>query len=121
MAWAAMGVLAGLLLALASLDARARTVLDLDTRAQPVALQDWGDYWIDTSGSLTAGQVAGTGSIEWQPTRKNAIYPLTSGHALWIRLLVPPAPAAGRWYLEVLYPALDRASLYTLDGAGQAK
>lgn len=119
MAWAALSVLAGLLLALVSLDVRARTVLDLDTHTQPVALQDWGDYWIDTSGSLNAGQVAETGSIPWQPTRKNAIYPLTSGHAVWIRLTVPPAPDAERWYLEVAYPAIDRASLYTLDGAGR--
>lgn len=119
MAWAAMSALAGLLLALASPEARSRTVLDLDTRAQPVALQDWGDYWIDSSGSLTAGQLARHESLPWQPTGKKLIYPVTSGQAVWIRLNVPPAPDAERWYLEVPYPALDRASLYTLDGAGQ--
>jgi hypothetical protein len=44
----AMSLLMGSLLAVTSLDARSRTVLDLDTRTQPVSLQDWGDYWIDT-------------------------------------------------------------------------
>ena len=119
MAWAATSVLAGLLFGLASPEVYARTVLDLDTRAQPVALQDWGDYWIDTSGSLTAKQLAHDETIAWQPTRANAIYPITSGQAVWIRLNVPPAPDVERWYLEVPYSAIDRASLYTLDGAGQ--
>ena len=76
-------------------------------------------FWIDTSGSLTAQQVAGTGTIPWQPTGTNAIYPPTSGRAVWIRLNVPHAPDVERWYLEVPYPAIDRASLYTQDGAGQ--
>lgn len=118
MAWAAMSALAGLLLALASPEARSRTVLDLDTRAQPVALQDWGDYWIDTSGSLTAGQLARNPSIPWQATSRDFVYPIMSGQSVWIRLNVPPAPDAERWYLEVPYPGLDRASLYTLDSAG---
>ncbi|MCZ8286891.1 MAG: diguanylate cyclase, partial [Bacteroidia bacterium] len=56
----AMSLLMGSLLALTSLDARSRTVLDLDTRTQPVALQDWGDYWIDTTGRFTPEQVMAT-------------------------------------------------------------
>jgi hypothetical protein len=36
-----------------------RTILDLNTTSQPVALQDGGDYWINTSGPFTAEQVAG--------------------------------------------------------------
>ncbi|RZI97715.1 MAG: hypothetical protein EOO54_29570, partial [Haliea sp.] len=31
----------------------------------------------------------------------------------------PPAPDAERWLLEIPYPALDRASLYTLERSGQ--
>ncbi|MGA8786052.1 MAG: 7TM diverse intracellular signaling domain-containing protein, partial [Polaromonas sp.] len=114
-----MSLLIGLMLGLVSPDAQSRTVLDLDTRTQPVALQDWGDYWIDTSGQFTAEQVANTPAIAWQTTDANAIYPVTSGYALWVRLTVPPAPDAERWYLEVPYPNIDRASLYTQDGAGQ--
>ncbi len=38
---------------------------------------------------------------------------------MWVRFNVPPAPDNERWYLEVPYPSIDRASLYTLDGAGQ--
>ena len=114
-----IALLVGLLLVLASPEARSRTVLDLDTLAQPVILQDWGDYWIDTSGTRTARQVANDGLIPWQATSTKIIYPVTSGQAVWIRLNVPAAPDAERWYLEVPYAALDRASLYTPDAAGR--
>lgn len=96
-----------------------RTVLDLDAKQQPVALKDWGDYWIDTSGQLTAAQVASSSNSPWQPTESRPIYPITVGQALWIRFSVPPAPDAERWYLEVPYPSINRASLFTLDSAGQ--
>ena len=36
---------------LAASPALSRTVLDLDTQQQPVALKDWGDYWLDSSGT----------------------------------------------------------------------
>jgi GGDEF domain-containing protein len=98
--------------------AQARTVLDLDSRTQPVALKDWGDYWIDSTGQFTAAQVAGTKDIPWKPTREQAIYPVTTGNTLWVRISVPPAPDDERWYLEVLDPSVNRASLYTLDSAG---
>lgn len=114
-----LSLLVGSLLALTSSAARSRTVLDLDTRTQPVALQDWGDYWIDTSGQFTPEQVTATADIPWKPTRTDAIYPVTSGYSMWVRFNVPPAPDAERWYLEVPYPSINRASLYTLDGAGQ--
>lgn len=112
-------LLIGLALGLASPDAQSRTILDLDTRTQPVALKDWGDYWIDSTGQLSAEQVANTLALPWKATRADIIYPVTSGYAMWVRMTVPPAPDAERWYLEVPYPAIDRASLYTLDGAGQ--
>jgi hypothetical protein len=32
---------------------------------------------------------------------------------------MPPAPDAERWYLEIPYASVDRASLYTQDSAGQ--
>jgi len=110
--------------------AGARTVLELDTGRQPVALHDWGDYWIDTTGRSTVDDAAGAGtpagqpssrpSLQpvWQATRDQAIYPLTQGQVLWIRFAVPPAPDAERWYLEIPYASVDRASLYTQDGAG---
>lgn len=115
----AMSLLMGSLLALTSLDARSRTVLDLDAQVQPVALQDWGDYWIDTTGKFTPEQVAASPDIPWKPTHADAIYPVTSGYSMWVRFNVPPAPDNERWYLEVPYPSINRASLYTLDGAGQ--
>lgn len=120
-AWAALlpALWAALLLGLVSPAASARAVLDLDTRAQPVALKDWADYWIDSSGRFTPEQIATAAGLTWQPTQAEAIYPLGTGQALWIRFTVPPAPDAERWYLEVPYPSINRASLYTLDSAGR--
>jgi hypothetical protein len=45
-----LSLLLGALLALGSAQVQFRTILDLNTTSQPVALQDGGDYWIDTSG-----------------------------------------------------------------------
>ncbi|HEX9718358.1 MAG TPA: 7TM diverse intracellular signaling domain-containing protein [Ramlibacter sp.] len=108
-----------LLAACMAMPALARTVLDLDTATQPVALLDWGDAWTDPKGQAQAAQVAADDRIAWTPTRDGAIYPLTTGKALWFRFTVPPAPDAERWYLEIPYPSVDGATLYTLDSAGQ--
>ena len=108
-----------LLFSLLATPALSRTVLDLDTQQQPVALKDWGDYWLDSSGTLTALQVSQAASNNWQPTQEQLIYPLKARQALWVRFTVPPAPDAERWYLEVPYPSVNRASLFTLDAAGQ--
>ncbi|MGE0330663.1 MAG: 7TM diverse intracellular signaling domain-containing protein [Ramlibacter sp.] len=108
-------ILLGMLLPAA---AWARTVLDLDAAKQPVALNDWGDYWIDPSGQATPEAVDG-GAASWQPTRAPAVYALRSGQVLWVRFTVPPAPDNERWYLEIPYASVDRASLYTHDSAGQ--
>ena len=108
-----------LLLVLTSQAALARTVLELDPRHQPVALADWGDYWIDTRAEKTVEEVAAGTSLPWQATLMHGIYPLPARQALWIRFTVPPAPDAERWLLEIPYPALDRASLYTLERSGQ--
>ncbi len=97
----------------------ARTVLDLDPAQQPVPLLDWGDTFTDLTGQTEAGNVADDKTINWQPTRQGAIYPLATGKALWIRFTVPPAPDAERWYLQVPYPAVDRVTLYTLDSVGK--
>ena len=96
-----------------------RTVLDLDPDHQPVALQDWGDAWMDATGEATVDKSPPTAAIAWAPTRQGAIYPLTTGKALWIRFTVPPAPDAERWYLEIPYPSVNRVTLYTPDSTGQ--
>ncbi|MES2412576.1 MAG: 7TM diverse intracellular signaling domain-containing protein [Pseudomonadota bacterium] len=115
----AMMLALGLMAAFASPSALSRSVLDLDARNQPVALEDWGDYWIDTSAKLTAPEVATTTGINWQPTDRQAIYKPMAGNVLWMRFTVPPAPDAERWYLEIPYSSINRASLYTLDVSGQ--
>jgi len=111
--------MAALLLAMLAIPAAARTVLELDSTRQPVPLLDWGDTWMDEGGTATADSVAADQAIPWQPTHQDAIYPLTSGKALWIRFTVPPAPDAERWYLEIPYPSVNRVTLYTPDSLGR--
>ncbi len=114
----AVAMLLALALSLLCGVAGARTELVLDAANQPVALQDWGDWWIDSGGKATPAQVASDAAIAWQPTRQNAIYKFTSSQALWVRFTVPPAPDAERWYVEVPYPSINRATLYTRDANG---
>jgi GGDEF domain-containing protein len=113
----ALGAL--LLLAATAAPLAARTVLDLDVARQPVALQDWGDAWIDDRAQVTVEAVGTDPGIAWRPTRDDAIYPLATGKVLWIRFTIPPAPDAERWYLEIPYPSVDRVSLFTLDTSGR--
>jgi 7TMR-DISM extracellular 2 len=107
-----------MVLGAAALPLQARTVLDLDARAQPISLNDWGDYLIDAESALTAEQAATDPLLKWAPTMTHGIYPLKHGQILWVRFTVPPAPDSERWLVEIPYPALDRASLYTEDTAG---
>ena len=110
--WLFAAVLLG---ALASPTVWARTVLDLDAQNQPVLLKDWGDYWVDPGGQLSAQQISEATTLRWQPTQRQAIYPLSTGQALWIRFSVPPAPDTERWYVELPDPSINRISLFTLD------
>lgn len=107
------------LITLAVAPAGARTVLELDTARQPVQLQDWGDAWVDTTGNARVEGVAADPTIEWAPTRQGAVYPITTGQALWFRFTIPPAPDAERWYLEIPYASVNRVTLFTPDSVGQ--
>jgi two-component system, sensor histidine kinase LadS len=108
-----------LLAAAAAAPAWGRTVLDLDTTRQPVALQDWGDAWIDTTGVATVESVAADPAIDWKPTHQGTIYPISTGKVLWIRFTIPPTPDTERWYLEIPYPSVNRVTLFTPDSTGQ--
>ncbi len=108
-----------LLMALTSPASEARTVLELDATKQPIALGDWGEYWIDSGSERGPDQVDASTALTWLPTPELGIYPLKPHQTLWIRFTIPPAPDAERWVLEIPYPALDRASLYTKDRLGQ--
>ena len=114
-----LGIALAITLGITGGDVQARTVLDLDAREQPVSLSDWGDYVIEAESAMTAAQVATDPSLKWAPTLMRGIYPLMPRQTLWVRFTVPPAPDAERWLLEILYPAMDRASLYTENRAGQ--
>ncbi len=103
----------------ASQPVHSRSVLDLDINKQPVALADWGEYWIDSQVDRPATEVDSSPTIPWAATLLRGIYPLKAGSTLWVRFTVPPAPDEDRWVLEIPYPALDRASLYSKNKAGQ--
>ncbi|MGE3348764.1 MAG: 7TM diverse intracellular signaling domain-containing protein [Ramlibacter sp.] len=112
------GLLAGGLFWVLGNGALARTVLDLDVQKQPVALADWGDYWIDTSGKVEFDAFLKMNRAELEPTRTGKLYPLQSGQTLWIRFSVPPAPDVERWYLKLPNPGLDRVTLFTRTDLG---
>ena len=52
-------------------------------------------------------------------TPESGIYPLKPRQALWIKFTVPASQDSERWVLEIPYPALDHAELYTLQASGQ--
>ena len=102
-----------------ALPAQSRTVLEFDAKKQPIALGDSGEYWIDSSAQLGPEQVDASTTVSWLAIPKRGIYPLKPAQVLWIRFSAAPVPDAERWVLEIPYPALDRASLYTKNLSGQ--
>ena len=88
-------------------------MLELNIEKQPVALNAAGEYWIDGTLAMGPEHVSARGDLPWSPTPPRGIYPLRPGQALWIRFTTAPTPTQERWLLEIPYPALDRALLYT--------
>ena len=109
---------AGLLLAFLTQAIFARQGIALDATHQPVLLGDASEYWVDTGGKITAEEVAADPALTWSATPARGIYPLQAKQVLWIRFSMPAAPNPEHWLLEIPYPALDRASLYTPDKSG---
>ncbi|MBC7609622.1 MAG: diguanylate cyclase [Polaromonas sp.] len=107
-------------LLLGSISALAAPLLpvELDTEKQPIALKTWGEYWIDPQALLLPEQIFNKNDLAWEALPARGIYPLKPGQALWIRFTVPRARNQDRWLLDIPYPALDRASLYTFDKTG---
>jgi two-component system, sensor histidine kinase LadS len=102
-----------------SLPSWSRTVLDLDGKAVPVALADWGDFWVEEGALATPAEVMVASNTSWRPTDRKKIYSLDRQHTLWIRFRVPPAPDAERWYVEVPNPSIAGVTLFTQDSAGR--
>lgn len=111
-----MATLMSIALVIFSAGSWARAVLDLSSPAKRVELLDWGDYWIDPSGSLSVDDVQK--QAKWQPTRSTSFYELEAGHALWLRFSVPAVPETDRWYVALPDPSLRRATLFgrAIDG-----
>ncbi|MDB5899987.1 MAG: diguanylate cyclase [Ramlibacter sp.] len=99
--------------------AHARTILTLDPEHQPLMLQDAGDAWLDETGKATVQEVASQKGITWHATAPETIYKLAGGKAVWVRFTVPPSPTLERWYLEVVYPGIDRVELFTQTAPGK--
>jgi GGDEF domain-containing protein len=107
------------LAALLALPAFGRELVALDLAHQPVPLLEAGEAWIDPTGSAPAARVAADTSIDWTPTRDGAIYRIDTHKALWFRFTLPPASDSERWYVEIPYPSLDKATLYVFGDDGE--
>lgn len=95
-------------------------MVELDPAQQPVRLHERGEYWLDETGKVPAGQVARDKTIPWQEMEANKVYPLSYGKALWVRFTRAPIESmdSDRWYLEVPYAAVDLVTLYSQDAGG---
>ncbi len=113
------GVLCSLMLLVTSPVALSAPMVELNPAKQPIALGDAGEYWIDENAKLQPAQITGNADIVWEATPKSGIYPLKPRQALWIKFTVPASTDTDHWLLEIPYPALDRASLYTFNRTGQ--
>ena len=103
----------------AGLPGHARTPLVLDAEGQPVRMLDAGDAWLDETGKMSIQEVASDPNIKWHATASDNIYKLAGGKAVWVRFTVPPAVTTERWFLEVVYPGIDRVELFVQNAAGQ--
>ncbi len=112
-------VFLALLLAPGSTTVFAMAPAELDAAKQPIALTSSGEYWIDPQAILTPEQLASRTDLNWAALPARGIYPLKSGQTLWIRFTVAPTHSQENWLLDIPYPALNRASLYTRDQTGQ--
>jgi hypothetical protein len=92
--------------------------LQLDVaKDQPVQLGNVGLAWIDETGQASPEVVADGAGINWAPTHEGAIYRIAPGKTLWVRFTVI-VPGTERWYLQIPYPAVDKVTLYGLEGTG---
>ena len=107
------------LLALSYSMALAAPVIDLNPAKQPIALGDASEYWIDAGAQEQPDQIINNPNIAWTATPERGIYPLKPTQALWIKFAIPPSQNAERWLLEIPYPALDHASLFTVQQSGK--
>lgn len=113
------GLVLGLLLGLVGTCALSLPMQELNLQKQPIVLTEAAEYWIDTSLALGPAQIATRGDLNWKPAPPRGIYPLQPRQALWVRFSMPPSLDPEHWLIEIPYPALDRASLYTPDNTGQ--
>ena len=100
------------------------TVLPISAAANHIrdALADIaspGQYHIDITARLTPEQINDNASVVWKALPASDIYPLLPGQALWIRFSLQPSVNEEKRLIEISYPALDRASLYTRSEVGQ--
>lgn len=111
-------LVAGMLLGFLGHAALARAPVDLDAGKQPVLIGNAGEFQIDDSGLATPQDIAANDAATWSPPPAHGIYPLPPRQALWIRFTLPASPGASQWLLDIPYPALDRASLFSHDKNG---
>src|SRR5688572_18742102 len=87
----------------------------LDAQAQPIPLALQAQAWVDERATSTWEEVSKLPDDAWSPVRLDSIYGLDTGKTLWIRFAVMPTPEEQGWFLRIQYPALNRATLFTVD------
>jgi two-component system, sensor histidine kinase LadS len=75
-------------------------------------------YWVDASGQLPLTQVLQLPSADFHTLEPGSIHAL-HGKALWVRFSTFNQDPSQSWYLELLAPMLDKATLYERSSSGQ--
>ena len=92
--------------------------IELATNIDEVDLVSASEYRIDSSGKLTAVNIAADNTANWQKGPARGIYPLLPGQALWLRFSIVEVLDGKHWSLEIPYAALNRAELFKLNVDG---
>jgi GGDEF domain-containing protein len=112
----ALGALLGLFACACAFAGHEPVELDA-AKEQPVRLGPAALTWIDTTGQATPEAVADGAGVNWTQMQEGTIYRIGPDKTLWVRFTIT-VPGTERWYLQVPYPAVDKVTLYGLEGTG---
>ena len=91
---------------------------ELSTTLEEIDLVSTAEYLIDSSGKLTAANIARDPSASWRKSPARGIFPLLPNQALWLRFSVVQMIDDKHWSLEIPYAALNRAELFRINADG---
>ncbi len=87
--------------------------IELGTQIQQIEIDKLSQYWVDDSGQASIEQVAATqGGVAVFKPRGHVQGHALPKKALWIRFDVGITDPHARWFLALVFPTLDDATLY---------